>query len=219
MANTYTTTDVENIKKRATELGMNLDPSISTQLDAGAVKTGDTTPSALGLYTAETPEDKAIREAEEKAYNLTQVEQPDEATIKADTLTKFQDEIDALETAATSKKAELARTLGEKATGQLGTQRALLAGSGMLGQGPGNQLFTDIDVAEANAIDTAITNYKSTEKQNAINNMLSFTGRGTTETATPDYSWLGDLGGKITDVLYPEKKETSLIDILKLING
>lgn len=32
MANNYTTTDVENIKKRATELGMNLDPNISSQL-------------------------------------------------------------------------------------------------------------------------------------------------------------------------------------------
>lgn len=158
----YTLTDVENIKKRASELGLNLDAGLVSRLNAGAIQTPPQTPTPpptvsnqtpadidSAVYQGETPEEKAIRDAEEKAQSIYPTETPDAEKIRTDTLARFQSEIDALNVAAAQKKAELASTLGEKAKGQLGTQRALLAGSGMLGQVSGAAQKSNLETAQA----------------------------------------------------------------------
>ena len=120
-------------------------------------KTEDITPTEMmqPLYS-ETDEDKAIREAEEKAFNLTQVEEPDKEKTREQYLNDFQDEIDALNEVFTRKKAEITSSLNAKSKRQLGSQRALLANSGMLGQVSGASEKANLENYQTNELNSAI---------------------------------------------------------------
>ena len=136
MPNTYTTQDVENIKKRASELGMNLDPTIQSQLSAGASKGAQDTPIS-SVFGSQSEDDIALEKAREAQYRMIQDSASynpdvDDPIIRAKAISSVQSEIDALNKAAAEQKAEIARRLGIQSTGELWNQRALLAGSGML---------------------------------------------------------------------------------------
>lgn len=124
------------------------------------------TPNDIGgLYAGESADDKAIREAEERAFQLTQVEEPDRMKTREEYLTDFQEEIDALTEAATREKARITSLLGEKAERQLGSQRALLAGAGMLGQVSGQAMKGELEDYQAKELSTAISAVDSALQQ------------------------------------------------------
>jgi hypothetical protein len=59
---------------------------------------------------------------------------PSQSDIYNNTLKMFQSEIDALDRLYATKKSELTTSLAKKSEGELGGQRAIMAGAGMLGQ-------------------------------------------------------------------------------------
>ena len=110
---------------------------------------GEDTPDTTLKNTQDTPissvfgsqseDDKALEKAREAQYGMIQDSANynpdiDDPIIRAKAISSVQSEIDALNKAAAEQKAEIARRLGIQSTGELGNQRALLAGSGMLGQ-------------------------------------------------------------------------------------
>jgi hypothetical protein len=145
---TYTTSPTGEIIETASST-----PPVNIGNPTPPVK--DQTPSAIGLYTAPTTDDQAIADAEEAAFKLTQTPQKTDEQIRAETLAQFQSEIDSLNTAAIAKKDELARTMGVTANARVGSQRALLAGSGMLGQVSGEAEKSNLDAANAGELRSA----------------------------------------------------------------
>lgn len=110
---------------------------------------GEATPDTTLKNTQDTPissvfgsqseDDEALEKAREAQYRMIQDSASynpdvDDPIIRAKAISSVQSEIDALNKAAAEQKAEIARRLGIQSTGELGNQRALLAGSGMLGQ-------------------------------------------------------------------------------------
>ena len=122
-------------------------------------------------------------------------------------------------------KSKEATTTSFEPIYQKASERA--ASSGMLGQGPTNQLFTDIDISKAKTIeqqsvDQALSewNAKLTANQNAINNAMKYVGGAGSAVnyavppPTTDYSGLTDLGLKLTDLWTPKNNNTNIVNLL-----
>lgn len=100
------------------------------------------TPSSLGLTYTETADEKALREAEERRLGQYPSSAPNlEESIKSQ-LARFQSEIDALNRLYAEKRAETTARVQARGNARLGSNRALQANSGMLGQVSG-QAETD----------------------------------------------------------------------------
>lgn len=132
------------------------------------------TPTTSTLIPNETPEEKALRDAETNAYQATQTQTtaPNEQEIMAQQTARFQSEIDALDRLFATKRSELNAMYGEKAERRVGSQSALLASAGMLGQVSGEAQRSDLDTANMNESNAAI-NLVDDELRVAKNNIFS----------------------------------------------
>lgn len=93
--------------------------------------TSPTAEPPLGQVLGLDPEAEKARQALLASYPQAP---PVETDIYKSTLDKFQAQIDALNTLYAQKKADISAQYAKEGERQLGTQRALLAGAGMLGQ-------------------------------------------------------------------------------------
>ena len=113
-------------------------------------------------------------------YNTTQqnllasygTEAPSESDVYKSTIDQFQGEIDALTSLYAKKKSEITAQMGRTSEQQLGTQRALQAGAGMLGQVGGAGEKSRLQTAQAEAL-TGATGLIEAELQSKISGIRS----------------------------------------------
>lgn len=117
-----------------------------------------------GIIPGETPEEKELRLAQEARLAEMQTEKPDEAKIRADALSALQSEIDALDRLYAQKRADITREYTQKGVRRVGSQRALLAGAGMIGQVSGEAQKADLESANLAEL-TAAQNVVDVELQ------------------------------------------------------
>lgn len=121
---------------------------------------------------------------------------PSQSDIYNKTLDQFQAQIDALDRLYATKKAEMTTQLATKSTGEIGSQRAIMAGAGMLGQVSGmaqkSNLQTEQEArlktaeeglsAELGAKKEALYGNVRTMAQNEYNNRISVYSQGIEKT-------------------------------------
>lgn len=110
-----------------------------------------------GLVNPTTPEDQAILDAEEKAYQAgqTQTTAPDESQIRADTLSKFQSEIDALDRLYAQKKADITTQYTKIGNERVGETGAIQARRGLIGSDFGTQATQNVVSANQQELNAA----------------------------------------------------------------
>ena len=97
---------------------------------------------------------------------------PSESDVYKSTIDQFQGEIDALTSLYAKKKSEITAQMGRTSEQQLGTQRALLASSGMIGQVGGMGEKSRLQTAQAEAL-TGATGLIEAELQSKISGIRS----------------------------------------------
>ncbi len=80
---------------------------------------------------------------------------PSQSDIYNKTLDQFQAQIDALDRLYATKKAEMTTQLATKSTGEIGSQRAIMAGAGMLGQVSGMAQKSNLQTEQEARLKTA----------------------------------------------------------------
>jgi len=229
MVKKYTKQDIENILARSEDIGYDIGTQTEQRLRAGASsdidnitkyaphKTSDQTPDdVLGLYTPETAQEKELSEAEEAAFKQTQYKEPDETAIREGTLTRFQSEIDALNKAAAAQKAELGRRLGIQSEEEVGSQRALLAGAGMLGQVSGAAEKSTLQTAQEERLQAGQSQI-DTATQQAVSALMSEARRTADKEIAAKQAAYSGSPGALVDYLKNRqaKTETNISNIVQ----
>jgi len=109
-------------------------PETTTATDTIQPKVSKMTLADLGLDYSPTEDQIAIDKAQKDIIGIYPKESPDEAKTREEVLRQFRGEIDALDVAKAAQLADLERSYQKKEERSLGSSRALLANTGMLGQ-------------------------------------------------------------------------------------
>jgi len=136
------------------------------------------TPSSLGLTYKETPEEAALRKAEEKRLGQYPKSAPTLKGSIKNQLVRFQAEIDALNRLYAEKKAETTSRVQARGYARVGSNRALQANAGMLGQVSGQAETDKLNYANDEELrqELSAVDLEKTSALNAIMGLASNLG-------------------------------------------
>lgn len=180
-------------------------------------KVSQTTLADLGFNFDQTPDEKAMEEARQGILKTYPTEMPNEGDIRKKTLDEFQQQIDAMEMAKKQKLADIERSSQERLAKRLGGSRAILAGSGMLGQVGGESVQQGIMSSEEADRLSKIGTLESEAEQKRLE--LLGTARTTAEQRIKDKTEAYRQGGEALIGYLKSKGETKSANTKKFVES